>query len=107
MAGVVFSILWIVLVVAGAVWADLRGPAEPQSGMKVVQGVPQNTLLLPGPAVPDALAMQYVLTERGVAAGGVVHAEDVGRWPMLPPLAAAQYLVAAPIAMTEVVGGLN
>ncbi len=97
--------LWLALVIGGTILAVAR--KEPAPDMPAITTLPQNTLLLPGQFVPQAMEMHYVLPAAGIPAKSIIKPADLSPVPVLPSLPPDRGLAAVPIAWTEIQAGLN
>lgn len=98
-------LIWILLVIAGAVLASVRTPPTP--GLRAVDALRQDTLILPGPFVPKPFENRYVTPDAGISANGPVTDDLVAAAPVLPALAHDRALVSVPVAWDDVLSGVN
>jgi hypothetical protein len=69
--------------------------------------LPRNTILLPGPSMPEDFADKYIIVHGGIAAGHSFTNSDVSDEPAIPPIPPGRGLVSAEVGWSDVQAGLN
>ena len=98
-------VIWALLILIATVAALIL--PRPAPTMVANVPVPQNTLLLPGPFVPEGFEHKFVYLRDGITAGHRVTSEDLSIEPVIPAIQSGRGLASAQVAWSDVQAGLN